>query len=95
MKTSDGRQPQNIKSGISQQPLIGSSLKLKLGGPNPNWMDMTPNGRQPQNIKHGIPQQPLIRTSSTFKHLGLGCGTKPRMKIDVNEDLQLKKTSKI
>ena len=35
-KTSNGRRPQNIHSGISQQPLIGSSLnlKLKLRGPN-------------------------------------------------------------
>ena len=34
--TSNGRQPQNIKSGISQQPLIGSfsNLKLKLRRPN-------------------------------------------------------------
>ena len=34
--TSDGRRPQNIKSGISQQALIGSSsnFKLKLRGPN-------------------------------------------------------------
>ena len=33
--TSNRRQPQNIKSGISQQPLIGSSsnFKLKLRGP--------------------------------------------------------------
>ena len=28
--TSNGRQPQNIKSGISQQPLIGSSSNFKL-----------------------------------------------------------------
>ena len=34
--TSNGRQPQNIKSWIYQQPLIGSSsnFKLKLRGPN-------------------------------------------------------------
>ena len=34
--TSNGRQPQNIKSGISQQPLIGSysNFKLKISGPN-------------------------------------------------------------
>ena len=34
--TSNGRRPQNIKSGISQQPPIGSfsNLKLKLRGPN-------------------------------------------------------------
>ena len=36
--TSNGRRPQNIKSWISQQPLIGSSsnFKLKLRGPNKN-----------------------------------------------------------
>jgi hypothetical protein len=36
--TSNGRRPQNIKSGISQQPLIGSSsnFKLKLRGPHKN-----------------------------------------------------------
>jgi hypothetical protein len=37
-RTSDGRWHQNIKSGISQQPLMGSSsnLKLKLREPNKN-----------------------------------------------------------
>jgi hypothetical protein len=36
--TSNGRQPQNIKSWISQQSLIGSSsnFKLQLRGPNKN-----------------------------------------------------------
>ena len=36
--TSNGRRPQNNKSGISQQLLIGSfsNLKLKLRGPNQN-----------------------------------------------------------
>ena len=36
--TTDGRQPQNIKSWISQQSLIGSSsnFKLKLRGRNQN-----------------------------------------------------------
>ena len=34
--TSHERRPQNIKSGISQQPLVGSysNFKLKLWGPN-------------------------------------------------------------
>ena len=34
--TSDGRQPQNIKNGISQQPLIRSfsNVNLKLRGAN-------------------------------------------------------------
>ena len=36
--TSNGRRPQNVKSWISQQPLIGSSwnFKLKPRGPNQN-----------------------------------------------------------
>jgi hypothetical protein len=36
--TSNGRQPQNVKSWISQQPLIGASsnFNLKLRGPNKN-----------------------------------------------------------
>jgi hypothetical protein len=48
----DGRQPQNIKSGISQQPLHGfsSNFKLELRGPNQNkiWLDMkkTSNGKK-------------------------------------------------
>ena len=64
--TSNGRRTQNIKSGISQQPLIGSSsnFKLKLIGPNQNFilliMKMTYKGRRPQNIKSGISQQPLM-----------------------------------
>jgi hypothetical protein len=55
--TFTGRQPQNIKTGISQQPLIGSSLnfKFKALGPDQNGkfieMKMTSNGRRPQNIK--------------------------------------------
>ena len=34
--TSNGRQPQNIESGVSKQPLIGSSsdVEFKLRGPN-------------------------------------------------------------
>jgi hypothetical protein len=42
--TSDGRQPQNSKRGISQQPMIGSSsnFKLKLRGPKQNkiWLEI-------------------------------------------------------
>ena len=55
--TSNGRWPQNIKSVISQQLLIGSfsNLKLKHRGPNQNWklltMKTTSNGSWPQNIK--------------------------------------------
>ena len=60
--TSNGRQPQNIKSGISQQPMSGSfqNFELKLRGPNwkYKWLEIktTSNGRQPQNIKSGICQ---------------------------------------
>ena len=71
--TSNGRQPQNIKSGISQQPLIGSysSFKLKLRWPNnilqiPE-MKTSSNGRRPQTIKSGISQQPLIAPYSNLK----------------------------
>ena len=52
--TSNGRQPQNIKNGISQQPLIGSNsnLKLMLRGSNQNGrllaMETTSHGRQHQ-----------------------------------------------
>jgi hypothetical protein len=37
--TRNGRRPQNIERGISQQPLIESSskFKLRLWGPNKNW----------------------------------------------------------
>ena len=63
--TSNGRWPQNIKSGISQQPLIEpfSNFNLKFRGPN--WkkklleMKTISNRRRPQ-IKSGISQQPLI-----------------------------------
>ena len=38
-KTYNGRQPQNMKSGILEQPMIGShsNVKLKLSWPNQNW----------------------------------------------------------
>jgi hypothetical protein len=70
--TSNGKQPQNIKSGITQRPLIGysSNFKLKLRGPNQNkiWLEMktTFDGRQHQNIKSGISHQPLVGSSSNF-----------------------------
>jgi hypothetical protein len=53
-KTSNGRRPQNIDSGISQQPLIGSSsnLKLKLWGLNKKEklivIKTALNGRRPK-----------------------------------------------
>jgi hypothetical protein len=38
MKTTyNGRRPQNIKSGISQQPLIGSYLNVNLKLISPNY----------------------------------------------------------
>ena len=45
--TTNGRRPQNIKSKISQHPLIGfsSNLKVKLRGPNQN--QKSSKGRQP------------------------------------------------
>ena len=55
--TSNGRLHQNIESGISQQPLIGSSSNfiLQMRGPNQNWILLQiktiSNGRQTQNIK--------------------------------------------
>ena len=67
--TSNGRRPQNIKSWIPQQPLIGSSsnFKLKLRGPNQNkkmlQMKTTCNGRRLQDIEIEITQQPMIRSS--------------------------------
>jgi hypothetical protein len=60
--TSNGRRPQKVQSGVSQQPLIGlfSNFKLKFGdqterkhGRQPQMEDdlkwkMTSNGRRPQ-----------------------------------------------
>ena len=96
--TSNGRRPQNIKSWISQQPLIGSfsNLKLTLRGPNQNKkileMKTKPKGRRPQNIKSCISQQPLIRSSNFFE-ISLK-GTKQKLKKAWNEDdLQRKTTS--
>jgi hypothetical protein len=58
------RRPQNIESGISQQPFIGpykakqsvQILQLK-----------TISIGRPQNIKNGISQQPLFGSYSNFK----------------------------
>ena len=74
--TLNGRQPQNIDYGISQQLLIRSCsiFKLKLMRPKSKLKNtlneddhawkMTLNGRQPQNIDCGISQQPLIGSCS-------------------------------
>ena len=67
MKTTSSRsQPQNFKSGISQQTLFRSSLDLKLTlrKRNQNWrllkMKTASNGRRPPNIKSGTSKHPLV-----------------------------------
>ena len=74
MKTTyNGRRPQNIKSGISQQQPIGyySNFKLKLRWANCIvqilLMKTTFNGRRLENIKSGISEQSLIGSYSNFK----------------------------
>ena len=68
MKTSsDGRRPQNIKSWISQQPLIRSSWNFKLEiGDDIKKIKIFKWWRF-QNIKNWISEQPLVRSSSNFK----------------------------
>ena len=72
--TSNGRWPQNMKSRIAQQPLVGSylNLKLKLLGSNKSvkryQMKTTSNWRQPpteEDLK--ISQQQLVRSYSNLK----------------------------
>ena len=71
--TSNGRWPQNIKSGIYQQPLVGPYLNLKLKLMWANTIlrmlqiKMNCNRRRPQNIKSGISQQPLVGSYPNFK----------------------------
>ena len=78
MTTENGRWPQNMKSRISQQPLVRSysNMKLKLTGLNLKvkrcHMKMkskktTLNGRWPQNMKSRISQQQLVRSYSNLK----------------------------
>ena len=67
--------------------------KLKLRGPNQNWilfeMNTTYNERQPQNIKSGISEQPLIRSYCNLKLMlkmrktsnEKAVGTKPKLNI--------------
>jgi hypothetical protein len=92
--TSNGRRPQNIKDGISHQPLFRSSsnFKLKLMGQNQNRklpeMKMTSNGRRHQNINDGIFQQPFIGFSSNFKL------KQQKLEIARNDDLKWKMNSK-
>ena len=53
---SNGRQPQNISSGLYQEPLITSFSNLKLiSGDQPKVATIS-SGRRPQT-KIGIPQQ--------------------------------------
>ena len=68
--TSNGRRPPNIKSWISQQPLIGSSsnFKLKLRGPNQNALNEDDlQWKTTSKYEIWISQQPLIGSSSNFK----------------------------
>ena len=77
------RWPQNIRSGISQQPLFGSSWNVnhKLRAPNQNWillwMKMTSNGRRPQNIKKEYLRN---RWSYLPQKLNLSCGHQTKIK---------------
>ena len=89
--TCNGRRPQNIKSGISQQPLIRSYSNLYLDFIWPNHvlqilhMKKTSHGKWPQNIKNEISHQPHIGLYSNFK-----------LKIRwVNHILQILKMKKI
>ena len=96
--TSNGRRPQNIKSWISQQPLIGSSLnfKLKLRGQNQNqkWLKWW---RPPMEDDLRI-----LKVEYLSDHwldlpqiLNLCSGDQTELKNAWNEDdLQLKRTSK-
>ena len=71
--TSNGKQFRNIKTGISQQPFIGSYSKFKgrLRRPMQDvqipQIKMTSHGIQPQNIKSEISQHQLIESFSNFK----------------------------
>ena len=62
----------NVKSGISQQPLIESfpTIKPELRGQNQNGKvkerKTTFNGRHSQNINSGISQQPPVRSYSNY-----------------------------
>jgi hypothetical protein len=65
MKTTfNGRQPQNMKSGISQQPLVGTYSNLKL-----ELMELNQNAQRSQtknNLKilEVLSQQPLVGSYS-------------------------------
>ena len=95
--TSNWKLPQNMKSWICQQPLIGcsSNFKLYLRGPIQDknaWNEDYLKWKIPQNIKIWISQQPLIGSSSNFK---LNLRDQTRIKNAFNEDdLQWKTTSK-
>ena len=63
-----GSWPQNIESGISQHPLIGSYYYFETYFVNPlNEDDF--QWKATQNIKSGISQQPLIGSYSNFNLL--------------------------
>jgi hypothetical protein len=58
--TTNGRGPQNMKSEISQETLVGSysNLKTETMGSNQSvqryQMETTSSGRRPQNMEGGI-----------------------------------------
>ena len=70
--TSNGRRPQNIKSRISQQPLIGfsSNFKLKLRGPNQNQKCL--KQRRP-------PMEDNLQWSDLPQNLNLSSGDQTKM----------------
>ena len=69
--TSNGRRTQNIKSGLSQQPLMRPfvNFKLKLKWPNIKCFQMkaTSNVRRLPNIKSGRSHEPFIWSYSNFE----------------------------
>ena len=92
----DGRRPQNIKSGISQQPLIGSYSNFKLRVRRSQQsvkilqMKTTSHKRRPQNIKSGIYQEPLIGSYSNFR-LKLRLPKKNITNPSMEDDLKISK----
>ena len=96
--TSNGRRPQNIKSWISQQPLIGSSsnFKLKLRGLNQNQKCLKWRG-PPMEDDIKISKVEYLRNhwSDLPKILNLSSGDQTKIKTAWNEDdLQWKTNSK-
>ena len=62
--TTNGRWPSNIKSWISQQPVIGSSLNFQ------------PKLRGPNKFKNVCSEEDLqLKTTSKYKKLSLSAAT--------------------